>query len=415
MWAETSFFYHIYPLGFCGVPLANDFVSVPGFRLSKIYDWLPHLHQLRINALYLGPVFESSTHGYDIQDYTLIDRRLGDNANFKQLIKDLHHNSIKVVVDAVFNHVGRDFFAFRDVCQHRQSSKYFSWFKLDFSHNNHFNDGFCYEGWDGCDDLVKLNLSNPEVRKYLLSVAEGWIDEFDIDGLRLDVAHYLPVKFLRELKQLCSLRKNDFWLMGEVVFGNYNRLVNSSMLDSCTNYELYHTLHTSFNNKNLIKLAQTLERQFGKNGIYSKHCLYNFLDNHDVSRIASQIKNRQQLKVLYGMMYTLPGISSIYYGSEWGAKGRKSNSDSEVRACFSNPQNNDLSQYISSLAEIRAKSPALLSGTFKLIKAQKEIIVFERNIKLQSIVIAVNIGENMQKITVDNKEINLSSYSIELI
>lgn len=415
MWAKTSFFYHIYPLGFCGAPLANDFVSAPGFRLNKVYDWLSHLHRLGINALYLGPVFESSTHGYDIQDYALIDRRLGDNVNFKQLVKDLHYNGIKVVIDAVFNHVGRDFFAFRDVCQHRQSSKYCSWFKLDFSHNNHFNDGFCYEGWDGCDNLVKLNLSNPEVRKYLLSVAEGWIDEFDIDGLRLDVAHYLPVKFLRELKQVCSLRKNDFWLMGEVVLGNYSRLVNSSMLDSCTNYELYHALHTSFNNKNLIKLAQTLERQFGKNGIYSKHCLYNFLDNHDVNRIASQIKNEQQLKVLYALMFTLPGIPSLYYGSEWGAKGRISISDSDVRTCFSSPQNNDLSRYISSLAEIRAKSPALLGGEFRLLDVKKEIIVFERVCRFQRIVIAANICSEEQKIIVDNNEINLFPYSIELI
>ena len=414
MWADESVFYHIYPLGFCEAPSVNDFISSPVSRINKIYDWVPHLKDIGINALYLGPIFESSNHGYDTKDYLQIDRRLGINQDFKDLVVYLHQEGIKVIIDAVFNHVGRDFFAFEDVKRLKGLSRYSSWFRINFNQNNRYNDGFCYEGWDGCDNLVKLNLSNPEVKSYLLSVVAKWVDEFGIDGLRLDVAHYLSSGFLHELNQMCKERKPDFWLMGEMVFGNYCRLVNSRMLNSCTNYELYKALHSSCNNLNMFELAHTLKRQFGNEGVYKGLNLYGFVDNHDVSRIASLLKNPNHLKPIYGLLFTLPAIPAIYYGSEWGATGCKEQGDSQIRQSFDTPQNNDLSTHIAWWSNFRKHSKILAYGDYKEIEVRSQILVFSRTWQENQLVIAVNIDENPQNIRVNGKEYRISPYSISL-
>ncbi len=415
MWADESVFYHIYPIGFCGAPSFNNFVSEPRFRLSKVYDWVPHLKQLGVNAIYFGPLMESSSHGYDTKDYFMVDRRLGSNEDLKKLVSHLHQNGIRVVIDGVFNHVGRDFFAFEDVKQSVSYSKYCSWFKLNFNSNNHYDDGFCYEGWDGCDDLIKLVLTNPEVKNHIFAAVLKWIDEFDIDGLRLDVAHYLPLRFLHELKQICLQRKKDFWLMGEMVFGNYCRLVNSHALDSCTNYELYKGLHSSCNNRNMFELSHTLDRQFGNRGIYNGVNLYNFLDNHDVSYISSKIKDSKQIKVLYALLFTLPGIPSIYYGSEWGQKGVRSRSDSEVRPYFLSPKDNDISLHISWWAKYRQNNKALCYGGYQELETRRDLLVFRREYKGQHIDFAANIGNETQKVLHLEQEKLINPYEMVIL
>ena len=416
MWAEKSVFYHIYPLGFCGAPMTNSQEGEVSSRLNLIYDWIPHLKSLGINAVYFGPVFESVAHGYDTSDYFQIDKRLGENEDFKRLVNFLHQNDIKVVLDGVFNHVGRKFWAFEDVKQHKSDSKYCSWFRLDFSHDNRYGDGFCYEGWDGCDDLVKLNLANPEVRAYLLSAVAMWEDVFGIDGLRLDVAHYLNHGFLRELKQMCLARNPEFWLMGETVFGDYRRLVNPQMLDSCTNYELYKALYSSCNDNNMFELSHALKRQFepGK-GVYEELNLYSFLDNHDVSRIATILKNPHQLKALYGLLFTLPGVPSVYYGSEWGIKGCRERSDSEVRPKLDLQEGNDLSCHISWWAEFRKESDILAYGGYQELEVNSKLLVYRRYLGENKLDFAVNIGEETQKITHDGKEYLIQGYEIRIL
>ncbi len=416
MWAENSVFYHIYPLGFCGAPAVNDHVSEPSFRLAKLLDWLPHLKTLGANALYLGPVFESVAHGYDTADYFWIDRRLGSNEDFKSLVAVLHQNGIRVVLDGVFNHVGRNFWAFEDVRRNGADSRYCSWFRLDFGHDNRYHDGFCYEGWDGCDDLVKLNLTNPEVRQHLFLAVAMWMDEFGIDGLRLDVAHYLNSGFLRELRQMCLSRRPDFWLLGEIVFGDYRRLVNPQMLDSCTNYELYKALYSSCNDNNMFELAHALRRQFEPGaGVYAGLNLYGFLDNHDVSRIATVLKNPAQLKPLYGLLFTLPGIPSLYYGSEWGASGSRERSDSEVRPALELGPDNDLSRHIAWWAEFRRRSRVLAHGGYRELEVRSGLLVFRRFLEGQNLDIAVNIGAEPQKLTLEGREYSVLPYQISLL
>ena len=201
MWAYESVFYQIYPLGFCGAPFENDGVEVN--RIQKVIDWIPHIKKLGANAIYFSPVFESDTHGYNTRDYTKIDKRLGTNADFAKVCDALHKEGIRVVLDGVFNHVGRGFWAFQDVLQNRENSRYKDWFaRIDFGGNSNYNDGLWYEGWEGNYDLVKLNLRNEEVVQHIFSAIKGWIEEFDIDGLRLDVAYCLDEDFARRLRRL---------------------------------------------------------------------------------------------------------------------------------------------------------------------------------------------------------------------
>lgn len=281
---NESVIYNIYPLGFCGAPKENDFKQE--YRLDKIYGWIDHMKSMSVNALVFNPVFESSKHGYDTIDYKKIDCRLGDNESFKKICKTLHDNGIKIMLDGVFNHVGRDFFAFKDVQQNRENSRYASWFEnLNFWNNSPYNDGFSYEGWAGYYDLVKLNLHNDEVVNYLLDCARFWIDEFDIDGLRLDAADCIDIEFFKKLKNVCKEKKSDFWLYGEITHGDYNHWANPDVLDSVTNYECYKGIYSSHNDHNYFEIAHSLNRQFANGGIYRNIYTYNFVDNHDVNRV----------------------------------------------------------------------------------------------------------------------------------
>lgn len=416
MWADSAVFYHIYPLGFCGAPQHNDRISAPVCRLSKILDWLPHLKQLNVNAVYLGPVFEAAGHGYDTNDYCRVDRRLGTAETLAETVRILHQNGIRVILDGVFNHVGRGFFAFADVRRNKQSSPYCDWFKLDFAKDNHFHDGFCYEGWDGCDDIVKLNLKNKEVQKYLLEAVSYWIKKFEIDGLRLDVAGYLNRKFLRRLHCVCLEQKPDFWLMGEMVIGNYKKIINADMLHSVTNYELYKAMYSSCNRRSLGELSLALNRQFNQDiGVYKNLQLYSFLDNHDVSRIATVLKDKSLLKVLYGLLLTLPGVPSIYYGSEWGWEGCRGQGDEQVRPCAVLQEENDLSRHIAWWADYRRRTPALQTGSYIEYHVTDDILVFARRVAGQEVVVGANIGQINHEYNLGGQKCLLPAKSISLL
>ena len=391
MWATNSVFYQIYPLGFCGAPKENDGQLVP--RIRKVVDIIPHIKKLNIDAIYFSPVFESDRHGYDTRDYTKIDVRLGSNEDFAFVCKTLKENGIKVVLDGVFNHVGRGFFAFQDVLQNRENSIYKDWFHISFEGDSCFNDGLWYEGWEGHFELVKLNLENPNVIEYLFSCIKMWIEEFNIDGLRLDVAYCLEESFMRKLREFSNSVGEDFFLLGEVLFGDYNRIVNDEMLHSCTNYECYKGLYSSFNDMNLFEIAHSLNRQFGKEGsaIYKGKHLLSFADNHDVIRVASILKEQKHLPLVYALLFGMPGIPCIYYGSEWGITGVKDkNSDDDLRPEIKAPEWNDLTTLISSLALIRKEHKSLIFGEYKSVVLTNRQLIFEREFEGERIWVAVN-------------------------
>lgn len=391
MWANESVFYQIYPLGFCGAPHNNDGVYEP--RIKKVIDWIKHIQDLGANAIYFSPIFESDAHGYDTRDYTKIDCRLGNNDDFKEVCTALHKADIKVVIDGVFNHVGRGFWAFQDVLKNREGSAYKDWFNINFGGNNNYNDGLWYEGWEGHFELVKLNLRNDNVIKYLFDCIKGWVDEFDIDGLRLDVAYCLDKDFIKKLRKYCDSLKSEFFLVGEILGGDYNQIMGDELLHSATNYECYKGLYSSFNSMNMFEIGHSLLRQFGEEQwtLYKGKHLLTFVDNHDVSRVASVLTDKKHLPLIYALMCGMPGIPCIYYGSEWGAEGSKQKgSDDNLRPCFEEPQPNELTEWISKCVEAHKQSEALCYGSFKSIMLNNKQFIFERSYKDKRVLVAIN-------------------------
>lgn len=390
MWANETVFYQIYPLGLCGAPFEND------GRLSqsiiKVKDWIPHLNKLGIGAIYFSPIFESDTHGYNTRDYRKIDVRIGTNEDFKELVGTLHEAGIRTVIDGVFNHVGRGFFAFKDVLKNRWDSRYKDWFNISFDGNSPYNDGLWYEGWEGNYDLVKLNLRNEEVVQYLLESVRYWIEYFDIDGIRLDVAYMVDRDFMRRLRGHCNAIKQDFFLVGEMIHGDYNQIIAPDMLDSATNYECYKGMYSSFNSMNMFEICHSLQRQFGPEPwcLYTGKWLMSFVDNHDVSRIASTLNNERHLPLIYAMLFAMPGIPCIYYGSEWGERADKKDGDPGLRPAFDKPIDNELSEYIGRIAAIRNEEKALMYGSYKSAFLTNKQCVMERVCDTERVLVAIN-------------------------
>ncbi|MDL2250346.1 maltodextrin glucosidase [Lachnospiraceae bacterium OttesenSCG-928-J05] len=389
---DSSTIYQIYPLGFFDAPKEND--GVLASRINELDSWIPYYKELGVDYLLFNPIFSSQTHGYDTRDYRVIDNRLGTNEDFIQLVNRLHQEDIKVILDGVFNHVGREFFAFLDVKEKKWDSPYKDWFLINFDGNSNYDDGFWYEGWEGHFELVKLNLKNPEVRAYLLDCVKLWITEFHIDGLRLDVAYSLDHDFMRELRSYSSSLNPDFVLIGEVLFGDYNLIVNEGMLQSCTNYECYKGIHSSFNSLNMFEISYSLNRQFGKEDwcLYRGKHLMNFVDNHDVSRIASLLKTKEHLPLAYALLFTMPGIPCLYYGSEWGATGVKEEgkADYDLRPHFDKPHPNELTELIKKLIEVHRSELALWDGSYENLVVTNPQLLFRRLAKESEVYVFIN-------------------------
>lgn len=395
MWFSEGVMYQIYPLGFCGAPAQNDGVEVP--RIRKVLDFIPHLQKLNVNQVYFCPLFESDAHGYDTRDFNRLDSRLGSNDDLAEVCTALREAGIHVIFDGVFNHVGRGFEFFRDVQEKKWDSPYKDWFHIDFNGNSNYNDGFWYEGWEGHFELVKLNLHNPDVIRYLLSCVDFWVKQFKISGLRLDVAYMLDRDFLRALRHHCDTQYEDFLLLGEMIHGNYRDIVNPEMCHSATNYEVSRGLISGFNSMNMFEIAHSLKRQFANEpwALYrGMHNLLSFVDNHDVSRVASDLKRFEHLQPLYAILFGMPGVPCIYYGSEWGAKGLKSEGDAALRAAFDAPVWNDVADFVSRAAKARRQSKALSYGDYSEVLLTNEQYIFQRRFEDERVLVAVNASAN---------------------
>ena len=390
MWYQNAVIYQIYPLGLCGAPLQND--GVQAHRLRRLLDWVEPIKELGATCVLFNPLFESDAHGYDTRDFNKVDVRLGTGEDLKAVCEALHAAGLKVMLDGVFNHVGRGFWAFRDVQEKKWDSPYKDWFHLSFDGNTNYNDGFWYESWEGCNELVKLNLHDTAVRDHLFVAVAGWVRDYDIDGLRLDVAYCLDQDFLAALRNFTNQLKPDFVLVGETLHGDYNRWMNDNACHSVTNYECYKGLYSSFNTGNMHEIAYSLNRQFGAEPwcLYTGKQLLSFVDNHDVTRIASILQDKQQLKPIYGLLFGMPGTPAVYYGSEWGLTGEKKDGDPALRPAIETPEHNDLTDWITALAGARTASPALCTGSYRNILVQPKQLIFERRQGQDRVLVAIN-------------------------
>lgn len=392
LWYEDAVVYHLYALSLARAPFQNDY-SILSHKCDEIEKWIPHIKGMGFNTVLLSPVLKARTHGYDVTDYFEIDNRIGTNDEFKSLVKRFHENGIRVMLDSVFNHCGRDFFAFQQL--RNTNREYADWFSgIDFNRQSPMGDNFSYDTWSGYYELPKFNLRNNTVKNFLFEAVRFWIDYFDIDGMRLDAANVLDFDFMADLRRFTEERKPDFWLMGEVVGGDYAQWVNSSTLHSVTNYILYKSLFSSHNDNNLFELSYCLKTSVPNNGLP----LYNFLDNHDQPRIASNVTNPVYLNTLYTLLFTLPGIPSVYYGSEWGIQGVKENdSDWSLRPYIDIDKKSSystwLTEHISKLILIRQREKALKYGNYHHISLEyQRPFIFLRTYENERIYIIVNIN-----------------------
>jgi len=286
--------------------------------------------------------------------------------------------------------------------KNRENSRYKDWYcNVNFWGNNSYNDGFGYENWGGYDLLVKLNQKNPEVINYICDVIRFWVDEFDVDGIRLDAADVLDFDFMKALRRTANEVKPDFWLMGEVIHGDYIRWANADTLHSVTNYHLHKALFSGYNDHNFFEIAHTVKRLNDMCGGVFK--LYNFVDNHDVERIMSKLSTPKGFVPVHILLYTLPGVPSIYYGSEFGIEGRKghgADADAPLRPEMvyedwtDAMEENAYTKFITALGTMRQQVKALSYGDYKEQNLTTRQYTFSRNYEGSTVVVMVNNDDN---------------------
>ena len=273
---------------------------------------------------------------------------------------------------------------------------------MNFWGNNEYNDGFSYENWGGYNLLVKLNQHNPAVRDYICDVIRFWVSEFDVDGIRLDAADVLDFEYMKALRRTANEVKPEFWLMGEVIHGDYSRWVNEGTLHSVTNYQLHKALYSGHNDHNYFEIAHTVKRLYEMGGNRPEGLkLYNFVDNHDVERIYTKLQNKAHFTPVHVLLYTLPGVPSVYYGSEFGIEGKKERySDDSIRpalhlADYANAaEENPCTKLIAALGRIRQHTKELSYGDYKELMLQNRQYAFSRSLDGKSVIVMVNNDDN---------------------
>jgi cyclomaltodextrinase / maltogenic alpha-amylase / neopullulanase len=399
-WFDHAILYHIYAPAACGAPRHGDLAGPVTPRLASLLPWLDHARSLGATALLIGPVCESMSHGYDTVDLFRVDPRLGDDRAMAALVEAAHACGLRVLLDAVFGHVGRAFPAFMDLQALGPESAFAGWFRgVDFGRPGPLGDRFAYDFWQDAPELVRLESANPAVRDHLLAAVDAWVSRWGIDGLRVDAADHVDGSFLAALRAHCAARHPGLVLFGEVVHGDYRRFAGPERLHGVTDYELHKGLWSSLADGNLFELAYGLNRQFGPDGIYRGLPLVQFADNHDVDRAVERVGGRALLFPLYCLLFTIPGVPAIYQGSEWGIGGRRTSTDDTALrptlelAEMGRAGAEDLPGAIARLARLRGELPALADGGYRQLHVASRQLAFLRHRGPDSVVVAVNAAE----------------------
>ncbi|RZT84323.1 glycosidase [Pseudonocardia sediminis] len=324
-WIDHAVWWHAYPLGFVGAEAqALPEGTPPEPRLDRFEPWLDYLVELGCSGLALGPVFASETHGYDTVDHFRIDPRLGDDAAFDRLVAACRTRGIRILLDGVFNHVGRSFPQFTRALQDGPESEAGRWFRWN---------GDEPEAFEGHDKLVSFDHDEPAVRAHVAAVMTHWLDR-GVDGWRLDAAYQVPSTFWAAVLPGVRERHPDAWFVGEVIHGDYAAVVAESGLDSVTQYELWKSIWSSLNDGNLHELAWNLSRHEEMLATFTP---LTFVGNHDVTRIASRLENPAHLGHAVAVLMTVAGIPAIYAGDEQaftGVKEEREHGDDAIRPPF---------------------------------------------------------------------------------
>ncbi|GAA2019987.1 glycosidase [Nakamurella flavida] len=309
---QDAILWQVYPLGFCGAPIRE--AATPAPRLRRLLNWLDHAVELGTSGLLLGPVFASSTHGYDSLDQFAVDPRLGTEQDLADLVEACHDRGLVVVLDGVFNHVGRDHPRFRQALLDGPDGPDADLFAVDWAAEG----GPHAAVFEGHDALVALNHSSAAAREYVRSVMEYWLER-GIDGWRLDAAYTVDPTFWAAVLPAVRERHPDAWFVGEVIHGDYADFVRRSGVDTVTQYELWSSVGNAIASRNFFELDWTLQRH---NAFLADFVPATFIGNHDVTRIASTVGEDRAVLALAVLM-TVGGIPTVYAGDEFGYTGVK--------------------------------------------------------------------------------------------
>ena len=316
-WVEHAIFWHVYPLGAVGAEAtAAEAGDVVQHRLDRLVPWLDHAVVLGASGILLGPVFASSTHGYDTVDHFRVDPRLGDEADLVALVDAAHARGLRVVLDGVFNHVGQGFARFQDALTSGPGSESAAWFRLRWPDGG---GAPTHDDFEGHSALVALDHSNPAVAEHVVEVMGYWGDR-GVDGWRLDAAYAVPPAFWAPVLTEVRRRHPGTYVLGEVIHGDYPAVVAESGMDSVTQYELWKAVWSSLNDRNAYELDHALRRHSGFADTFAPAT---FVGNHDTTRIASRLDDPRHLAHALAVLFTVAGTPTVYAGDELGLEGVK--------------------------------------------------------------------------------------------
>jgi cyclomaltodextrinase / maltogenic alpha-amylase / neopullulanase len=386
---EHVILWHAYPLGFVGAERENPPEGPVRHRLQQLEAWLDHVIALGANGLQLGPVFDSETHGYDTRDHLRIDPRLGDEDDLRSLIAAAHARGVRVVLDGVFNHVGRSFPRF--VAAEAGDPEAARWF---------VRRGDGWADFEGHSALVALNHDEPAVAEYVVRVMRHWLD-LGIDGWRLDAAYAVPTTFWQRVATEVHASHPHAWLLGEVIHGDYAAFVTESGLDSVTQYELWKAIWSSLNERNLWELAWSLGRH---RDMVESFLPATFLGNHDTTRIASRLVDERHLPHAVTVLLTVGGTPVIYAGDEEGFRGIKEDragGDDAVRPRFPDdpsglPADGEpVRRLHQRLIALRRRKPWLAQGRYEQVRVENDVLVYRMTAAdgNDAVTIVLNVGD----------------------
>ncbi len=391
-WTRHVIWWHLYPLGFVGAFPAATKPAADEHRLRRVTDWFDHAVELGASGVALGPIFASRTHGYDTTDHYRIDARLGDDADFDDLVEQAHRRGLRVLLDGVFNHVGVDFPRYRQA-HHDDSAR--DWFRR---HHDAFT------AFEGHSDLITLNHDNPEVVHYTTDVLRHWLAR-GADGWRLDAAYAVPQSFWAEVLPRVREHHPDAWLVGEFIHGDYTAAVGDTGFDSVTQYELWKAIWSSLNDGNFHELDWALQRH---NGFLEDFAPLTFIGNHDVTRIASRLDHPDHLGHALVILLTVGGVPSLYAGDELGYRGVKEDrpgGDDAVRPEFGAPPPQPdargaeiytLHQY---LAGLRRRHAWLHGAATTTLVLENRHYVYRVHRDDDALIVALNAGDEPLQVT----------------
>ncbi|GAC1045078.1 alpha-amylase family protein [Rhizobium sp. No.120] len=393
-WIDSAIFWHIYPLGFVGAEQQAH--AGIHHRLGHIGDWLDYAVALGASGLLLGPIFASSAHGYDTIDHFRIDPRLGDDGDFDQLITEARRRGLKVILDGVFNHVGRDFPHFRAALENGTASQEAGWFR--WLGGKDATGGPAYATFEGHHALVALNHDSSDVAAYVTNVMNHWLDR-GASGWRLDAAYAVPRPFWKTVLADVRRRHPAAYIFGEVIHGDYNGFVTATGVDAVTQYELWKAIWGAINDCNLFELQWALERH---NGFLERFVPHTFVGNHDVTRLASRLSDERHIAHALAILMTVGGTPAIYAGDEQAFRGVKENragGDDAIRPVFPAgpeelaPFGWPIYRLHQQLIGVRRRHPWLVSAKSRKIHLTARQAVWAMEADDKTILVALNLRD----------------------